>query len=196
LCSLLVICHVQLDHHPSKPQTLLTGCLSSLLHAQSSTGCAASDNLIGCSDVLLLTKLGRGKHQGTPTWKRHGHVNRTVYYSLETQDPRQVFRRIITADVTDPDTQTAIDECGDEYHEWLEEVDLEDLPYDLELPVHFDNAYRREMIGSFMSYQKQVKFTSCPRDNSDPESVYASSSSVSHLMSYWFLISFFYTRYY
>jgi len=118
------------------------------------------------------------KHQVAPTWKRHVHVNGTIYYSLETQDSNRLFRRIITAeDVTDPDIQTAIEECGDEYHEWLEEADLEDLPYDLELLVHFDNPYRRETIGSFMSYQKEVKFRCCPRDDSDSESVYASSSS-------------------
>ena len=153
----------------------------SFLHAQSSTRCAASDLLLR---RLSLTRLGRRKHQVAPTWRRHVHINGTIYYSLETQDPNRLFRRIITAeDVTDPGIQTAIEECGDEYHEWLEEADLEDLPYDLELLVHFDNPYRRETIGSFMSYQKEVKFTCCPRDDSDSESGYASSLSVPHLMS-------------
>lgn len=127
----------------------------------------------------LPTGLGRRKHQGAPTWKRHVHINGTIYYSLETQDSSQLFRRIITAeDVTEPDIQAAIEECGDEYHEWLEEANLEDLPYDLELLVHFDNPYHRETIGSFMSYQKEIKFTCCPRDDPDSESVYTSSSFV------------------
>jgi hypothetical protein len=152
-------------------------------------------HLIGYFDVLLLTRLGRRKHQGAPTWKRHVHINGTIYYSLEIQDPNRLFRRIITAeDVTDPDIQTAIEECGDEYHEWLEEADLEDLPYDLELLVHFDNPYRRGTIGSFMSYQKEVKFTCCPRGDSDSESVYASSSSVPTSCRTGFPISLFYTR--
>jgi hypothetical protein len=168
--------------HPTRPPSLQAANTFnrltdfSLLHAQSSTRCATSDLLL---DVLLLIRLGRRKHQGGPTWKRHLHINGTIYYSLETQDSSRLFRRIITAeDVTDPDIQTAIEECGDEYHEWLEEADLEDLPYDLELLVHFDNPYRRETIGSFMSYQKEVKFTCCPRDDSNSESGYASSSSV------------------
>ena len=79
-------------------------------------------------------------------------------------------------DITDPDIRTAIEDCGREYHGWLEEADLEDLPYDLELLVHFDNPYRRETIGSFMSYQTEVKFTCCPREDSDSESDSRSSS--------------------
>jgi hypothetical protein len=153
-------------------------------------------HLIGCFDIHLLTRLGHRKYQAAPTWKRHVHINGTIYYSLETQDPNLLFRRIITAeDVTDPDIQTAIEECGEEYHEWLEEADLEDLPHDLELLVHFDNPYRRETIGSFMSYQKQVKFTCCPRDDdADSESGYASSSSVPMSYRIGFPISLFYTR--
>lgn len=152
-------------------------------------------HLICWFDVLLLTRLGRRKRQGTPTWKRHVHINGTIYYSLETQDPGRLFRRIITAeDVTNPAIQTAIEVCGNEYHEWLEEANLEDLPYDLELLVHFDNPYRRETIGSFMSYQKEIKFTCCPRDDSDSESVYASSSYVPTPCRIGVPISLFYTR--
>lgn len=114
-------------------------------------------HLIGCVDVHLLTRLGHRKHQGAPTWKRHVHINGTIYYSSETQDPSRRKRK-----------------CGDEYHEWLEEADLEDLPYDLERLVHSDNPYRRETIGSFMPYQEVCR----PRDDSGSESVYASSSSV------------------
>jgi hypothetical protein len=145
-------------------------------------------HLIGSFDVLLLTRLGHRNHQVTPTWKRHLHINGTIYYSLETQDPSRLFRRIITdEDVTDPDTQAAIEECGDEFDELLEEADLEDLPYDLELLVHFDNPYHREPVGSFMSYQKEVRFSRCSRDDSDSESVYASSSSVPPHVAFGFL---------
>jgi hypothetical protein len=124
--------------------------------------------------------LGRRKHQAAPSWKRHLHINGTIYYSLETQDEIHLFHRIITAeDVTDPDMsdiRTAIKDCGHEHNEWLEEADLEDLSYDLELLVRFNDPYRREPIASFLSYQMEVKFRCYPGGDSDSESGYASSS--------------------
>ena len=121
--------------------------------------------------------MGRRKYQAAPSWKQHVHINGTIYYSLETPDESWLFHRIITAeDVIDPDIRTAIEDCGHEHNEWLEEADLEDLPCDLELLVHFDDPYRREPIASFLSYQKGVKFRCYPGGDSDSESGYASSS--------------------
>jgi hypothetical protein len=134
-------------------------------------------HLVGCLNVLLLTTLGRREQQGAPSWRRHLHVNGTIYYSLETQDQSRLYRRIITAeDVTLPDIRTAIEDFSHECHEWLEEADLEDLPYDVELLVHFNNLHCREPIGSFMSYQKEVKFRCYPGGDTDSGSSYASSS--------------------
>lgn len=52
LCNLLVICHVQLDHHLFKPQTLLT---VNWLAVFSSAGPKVRldvQHLIGCFDIL------------------------------------------------------------------------------------------------------------------------------------------------
>lgn len=134
-------------------------------------------------DALLLIGLGRRTRQDTPGWKRHVHINGTIYYSLEIQDPSYLFRRMITAeDVTDPDIQCIIEDCGDEYHQWLEEADLEDLPEDVELLVHFNDPYDREPLGTFMSYQKEVKFQCGPveyeDEDEDEESDTVSSSYI------------------
>jgi len=110
------------------------------------------------------------------------HINGTIYYSLEIQDQSYLFRRMITAeDVTDPDIRSIIEDCGDEYYQWLEEADLEDLPNDLELLVHFNDPYDSEPLGTFMSYQKEVKFQCCPveYEDSDSESNTVSPSSTS-----------------
>lgn len=113
------------------------------------------------------------------------HVNGTIYYGLETQDQNRPFRRVITEeDITDPEIRRAIEDGCDEYHQWLEEADLEDLPDDLELLIHFDNPYRREPIASFISYQKEIKFSCCPMDNEDEASVSTSSPSRYHVVSY------------
>jgi hypothetical protein len=134
---------------------------------------------VGCFNVLLLTGLCRRTRQDTPSWKRHVHINGTIYYSLEIQDQCHLFRRMITAeDVTDPDIRSIIEDCGDEYHQWLEEADLEDLPDDLELLVHFNDPYDREPLGTFMSYQKEVKFQCCPVEYEDAESDSVSSSYI------------------
>ena len=99
------------------------------------------------------------------------HINGTLYYSLESRGNEWSFLRIVTAeDVTDPDTRKAIEDCGREYDQWLEEAELEDLPDDLELVIFFDNPRDRTPIGTFVSYPREVKFECCPRESEDTES--------------------------
>ena len=142
--------------------------------------------LVSCSNVLLLTRSFCRTRQGAPSWKRHIHINGTIYYSLETQGQSRLFRRAITEeDITDPDVRRAMEDGCREYHQWLEEADLNDLPDDLELLIHFDNPHRREAIGSFISYHREVKFSCCPMEKEDEESSVASS-----LASYYFVIHF------
>jgi hypothetical protein len=125
--------------------------------------------------MLICRKPQR---QGVSDWKRHVHINGTIYYSLDRQGEEWLFLRIVTReDVTDPDIQEAIEDCGREYHQWLEEADLEDLPDDLELLVYFDNPYHREPIGSFVSYQKQVELGGCQREPGDSDSESQSGSA-------------------
>ena len=83
---------------------------------------------------------------------------------------------ITEEDITDPDIRRMIEEGCDEYHQLLEEADLEDLPDDLELLIHFDNPDSREPIASFISYQKEVKFSCRPMENENEVSVSTSSS--------------------
>lgn len=73
---------------------------------------------------------------------------------------------MITAeDVTNLENRGIIDDCGLEYHQWLEEADLEDLPDDLELVIFFDNPHSKTPIGTFVSHEKEVKFTCCPPED-------------------------------
>ena len=134
-------------------------------------------HLVSCSNVLVLTWSVFRTRQSAPSWKRHIHINGTIYYSLEIQGQNRLFRRAITEeDITDPDVQRAMEDGCDEYHQWLEEADLDDLPDDLELLIHFDNSHRREPIASFISYHKEVRFSCCPMEKEDEESSVASSS--------------------
>jgi len=134
-------------------------------------------HLVSCFNVLVLTWSFYRTHQGVPSWKRHIHINGTIYYSLETQGQNRLFRRAITEeDITDPDVRRAMEDGCHEYHQWLEEADLDDLPDDLELLIHFDNPHRREPIGSLISYHREVKFSCCPMEKEDEESSVASSS--------------------
>jgi len=97
-----------------------------------------------------------------PSWIKHLHVNGTIYYSLDCRNQSWSFQRIITAEnVTDFDNRGIIEDCGFEYHQWLEEADLEDLPDDLELVVFFDNPQSKTPIGTFVSHEKEVKFACC-----------------------------------
>jgi hypothetical protein len=144
-----------------------------------------------CTKVQLIVRLPAGyfhilelamlscrkpEHQGVSGWKRHVHINGTIYYSLDRRGEEWPFLRIVTReDVTDPGIREAIEGCGREYHQWLEEADLEDLPDDLELLVFFDNY--REPIGSFVSYQKQVEFECCPREPGESDSESQSGSA-------------------
>jgi hypothetical protein len=133
-------------------------------------------HLVSCPSALVLTRSVCRKPQRAYNWQRHIHVNGTIYYGLETQDQNRLFRRVITEeDITDPDIRKTIEDGCDEYHQWLEEADLEDLPDDLELLIHFDNPYRREPIASFISYQKEVKFSCCPMESENEVSVSTSS---------------------
>ena len=94
-------------------------------------------HLVSCSNVLVLTWSVFRTRQSAPSWKRHIHINGTIYYSLEIQGQNRLFRRAITEeDITDPDVQRAMEDGCDEYHQWLEEADLDDLPDDLELLIH------------------------------------------------------------
>lgn len=134
-------------------------------------------HLVSCSNVLVLTWSVFRTRQSAPSWKRHIHINGTIYYSLEIQGQNRLFRRAITEeDITDPDVQRAMEDGCDEYHQWLEEADLDDLPDDLELLIHFDNSHRREPIASFISYHKEVRFSCCPMEKEDEEFSVASSS--------------------
>ncbi|KAI0254866.1 hypothetical protein BJV78DRAFT_1183419 [Lactifluus subvellereus] len=122
------------------------------------------------------------ERQAVPGWRGHVHINGTIYYSLarESQDEEWPFLRIVTAeDITDPDIREAIEDCGREYHQWLEEADLEDLPDDLELVIFFDNPRNREPIGTFVSHQRGVEFVCCPRESEDSESESGSASESS-----------------
>ena len=83
-------------------------------------------------------------------------------------------------DITDPDIRRAMEDGCDEYHQWLEEADLEDLPDDLELLIHFDNPHSREPTGSFISYQKEVRSSCCPMENEDEEFIVCRTSFISH----------------
>jgi hypothetical protein len=106
------------------------------------------------------------------------HINGTLYYSLESRDQEWSFLRIVTAeDVTDPDIRKAIEDCGREYDQWLEEAELEDLPDDLELVIFFDNPRDRTPIGTFVSYPREVEFVCCPRESEDTESESESGSA-------------------
>jgi hypothetical protein len=113
------------------------------------------------------------------------HINGTIYYSLESQDEEWPFLRIVTSeDVTDPDIREAIEDCGREYHQWLEEADLENLPDDLELQIFFDDPHHREPIGTFVSYGKEVEFDCCPREPEDLASESSSGSASTSESSY------------
>ncbi|KAI9467173.1 hypothetical protein BJY52DRAFT_1236849 [Lactarius psammicola] len=108
-----------------------------------------------------------------PSWIRHLHINGTIYYSLDCRDRSWSFRRMITAeDMTDLDSRGIIEDCGLDYHQWLEEADLEDLPDDLELVIFFDSPHTKTPIGTFVSHEKGVKFACCP-----PEDASAAPSS-------------------
>ena len=114
--------------------------------------------------------------QNAPSWRRHIHINGTIYYSLETQGQNRLFRRAITEeDITDPDVRRAMEDGCREYHQWLEEADLDDLPDDLELLIHFVNPHRREPIASFISYHREVKFACCPMEKEESQPDEASS---------------------
>ena len=109
-----------------------------------------------------------------PSWIKHLHVNGTLYYSLDCRNQRWSFQRIITDEnVTDLDSRGIIEDCGFEYHQWLEEANLEDLPDDLELAVFFDNPQSKTAIGTFMSHGKEIKF-SCYRPLAEDASVASS----------------------
>jgi hypothetical protein len=129
--------------------------------------------------VLVLTVLGRRRRKvapkrAAPSWIKHLHVNGTIYYSLDCRN--WSFRRIITAeDVTNLDNRDIIEYCGLEYHQWLEEADLEDLPDDLELIVFFDNPQSKTPIGTFVSHGKEIKFACCPQGG-PPEDASVTSS--------------------
>ena len=134
-------------------------------------------HLVSCLNVLVLTWSVCRTRQSAPSWKRHVHINGTIYYSLETQGQNRLFRRAITEeDITDPDVRRAMEDGCHEYYQWLEEADLDDLPDDLELLIHFDNHHRREPIASLISYDREVKFSCCPMEKEDDESSVASSS--------------------
>lgn len=101
-----------------------------------------------------------------PTWVKHLHVNGTIYYSLDCRNRSWTFQRILTAEnLANLDNQGIIEDCGLEYHQWLEEADLEDLPDDLELVVFFDNPQSKIPIGTFMSHGKEIKFACCPLED-------------------------------
>ena len=80
---------------------------------------------------------------------------------------------MITAeDMTNLENRGIIEDCGLEYHQWLEEAHVEDLPDDLELVIFFDNPQTKTPIGTFMSHEKEVKFTCCPPEDSSAASSY------------------------
>jgi hypothetical protein len=108
-----------------------------------------------------------------PSWIKHLHVNGTIYYSLDCRNQSWSFQRIITAEnVTDFDNRGIVEDRGFEYHQWLEEADLEDLPDDLELVVFFDNPQSKTPIGTFVSHEKEVKFACCPPEDTSVASLY------------------------
>ncbi len=80
---------------------------------------------------------------------------------------------MITAeDVTDLDSRRIIEDCGLDYHQWLEEADLEDLPDDLELVIFFDNPHTKTPIGTFVSHEKEIEFACCPPEDTSAAPTY------------------------
>ncbi|KAH9060986.1 hypothetical protein EDB87DRAFT_522735 [Lactarius vividus] len=125
-----------------------------------------------------------------PNWIRHLHVNGTIYYSLECRNRGWSIQRMITAEnVMDLDTRGIIEDRALEYHQWLEEADLEDLPDDLELVIFFDNPQSKTPIGTFMSHEKEVQFVCYPPEDTSVAPSYFVPCLESHFCSHYFRLT-------